>query len=126
MCRISSIVLSVNRSLRSGAFMKLIYTNPNPLILANTRNLLEHAGIVTETRNEYASSAVGELSAIDTWPELWLTDESDYNRAMHILQPLMSEETQPSWICGHCTEENESSFDYCWKCQKTKPDKTTL
>lgn len=97
--------------------MKLIYTHPNPLILTNARNLLDSANIPTTVKNEYASGAVGELSAIDTWPELWLCIDEDYSRAMHVLQPILNDEQQPAWTCDRCSEKNETSFETCWHCQ---------
>ena len=31
------------------------------------------------------------------------------------------------WICEKCKEENEDSFDSCWKCQTfSKEDKITM
>lgn len=101
--------------------MKLVYTHPNPLIVNNARNLLDAANLQTQLKNEHASGAVGELSAIDTWPELWINEDNDYSQAMHILQPLMSQEQQPQWLCQQCGEHNEESFEVCWQCQTAKP-----
>ncbi len=91
--------------------MKLVYTAENSLLVGNAQNLLEQAGIAVILKNEQLSSGVGELSAIDTWPELWLENEADYSRALEVISPLMSSEPLPSWSCMQCGEDNEASFE---------------
>jgi hypothetical protein len=60
--------------------MKLIHTHPDGIILAQVRSALEQAGIPCTIHNEYASGASGELAPFDTWPELWLLRDRDYDR----------------------------------------------
>ncbi|MCP4389343.1 MAG: DUF2007 domain-containing protein, partial [Gammaproteobacteria bacterium] len=52
--------------------MKRVFSHENRMILFNMKNLLQAAGIETIVVNEFAAGGVGELSTLDTWPELWL------------------------------------------------------
>ncbi len=57
--------------------MKLVYTHPNSIAVAQARSSIEFAGIDCILRNEYASGAIGELAPIDAWPALWLTSTGE-------------------------------------------------
>ncbi len=96
--------------------MKKVYTSENRFLVANARNILESHGVECALRNEYASSALGEISPIDTWVELWVVNESDYARACAILDSALSETTAPEWTCDRCGEVNDASFELCWQC----------
>jgi len=69
-----------------------VFTHENRLILFNVKNLLEAEGIETVVRNEFSSSAVGDLSPFETWPELWLLHDEDLPRARAILSRLNDED----------------------------------
>ena len=97
--------------------MKLIYTNENRLLVGNARNILEGSGIDVFLKNEFAQSGIGETSPIDTWPELWVRNDEDYEQALAILENSLSKEGDPDWICKACGESNDASFEICWKCQ---------
>lgn len=104
--------------------MKKVYTNENRFLVGNARNILEAEGIEVTLRNEHASSAMGELSPIDTWMELWVVDEGDYDRACNILDTALSETTAPEWACDSCGEMNDASFELCWQCGAVGPEQT--
>lgn len=95
--------------------MKVVYSNQNKILVENARNLLAHNGISSILKNEFASGALGELSAIDTWPELWVTD-GDYDSASALVSTLAADPEGQPWLCDHCGEQNEASFDMCWHC----------
>ncbi|SFF82366.1 DUF2007 domain-containing protein [Neptunomonas qingdaonensis] len=65
--------------------MKLVYTNENSFSVSNAKNLIEAEGIGTFLKNEFAQGAVGETSAFDAWPEVWIFRDSDYERALSTL-----------------------------------------
>lgn len=96
--------------------MKLLYTNPNRLIVENIKNVIENAGIKVKLQNEFAGGGIGELAPIDAWPELWLVNESDFDRANKLLDQI-NNETKNEWTCKHCGEDNGGNFEVCWKCQ---------
>ena len=97
--------------------MLKIYTHENSLIVENVKNILKIEGIDSVLKNEFASGALGELAPIDTWPELWLENDSDANAATAIIEELSSSATGPDWTCTKCNEENQASFQVCWNCQ---------
>ncbi len=55
--------------------MKKGFTHENSMIVFNMKNVLQGEGIETVVVNEFASGGAGDLSAFDTWPELWIEDE---------------------------------------------------
>ncbi|MAS23933.1 MAG: hypothetical protein CMI03_13000 [Oceanospirillaceae bacterium] len=105
--------------------MKLLYTHPNPIIVANVKNILENSGFVIFLKNENLMAAAGELSPIDAWPEIWLVDDHEFDNASQLIAPLCksgSEQTtdpvqaKRDWICPNCGEENGAAFEVCWHC----------
>lgn len=96
--------------------MKLIYTNENRLLVGNAENILESHGIEVVWRNEFNQGAAGEVSPGDAWPELWLVDEADYDKASKILENSLTPEDAPDWKCDACGEDNGPSFEVCWNC----------
>jgi hypothetical protein len=100
--------------------MKMIYTNENRFLVANAKNILESNGINVIIKNEFASSAMGEISAFDSWVEIWVIDDSDYERAFTIIESSLSKQDAIEWQCGQCAENNDASFELCWNCQKEK------
>lgn len=99
--------------------MKLIYSNESILLVTNIKNLIESAGIEVIIKNEYAQGAIGEIAAFDTWPELWLVNESDRPAANSIIQSC-NQQSNIQWQCANCNELNEASFELCWQCLQEK------
>lgn len=104
--------------------MKLIYTHENRFLVANAHNILEQAGIRVVWKNEFASGAIGEISPFDTWPELWVIADSDYEQAVQIIKATLSATNAPEWTCNSCQENNDAAFETCWNCQADKPEIT--
>jgi len=105
--------------------MKMVYTNENRLIAGNASNILENHGVKTVLKNEFSSSASGEISAFDTWPEIWVVNDSDYDKAIEIIENSLSRDNAPEWLCTHCDEKNDASFELCWNCQSLTPKPST-
>jgi hypothetical protein len=97
--------------------MKMVYTNESRFLVGNARNILQAQGIDVVLRNEHASSAIGEVSAFDAWVEIWVLNDSDYSRACAVIEASLSEKDAVAWLCEHCKEENDASFELCWNCQ---------
>lgn len=102
--------------------MKLIYTNENRLLVSNIQNIVENVGISVMLKNEYAGGAAGELIPHETWLELWVVDDEDYDKAMHTIDNAFSSPDSTGWHCTHCNEHNDASFDFCWQCQNPAPE----
>lgn len=84
--------------------------------------LLEEQGIATLLRNQYVSMARGELPFTDTWPELWLVDDQDWDRARAILSAqTTAANPAEEWTCARCGETSEGQFSSCWNCSQDKP-----
>ena len=99
--------------------MKLIYTNIDRLMVWNVKNKLEMAGFDCQIRHEYAAGGAGDIAPIETWPEVWLENDCQFEKAKTYIeqQILISNQSEQDWYCHHCGEKNPSSFDYCWNCQ---------
>ncbi len=98
--------------------MKLIYTHENRFLVHNIRNIVENSHVSTTLRNEYASSAAGDLVPHETWLELWVIEESDYDKAMLAIAAAFDSQQGP-WLCKQCLEKNEAAFEFCWQCQSS-------
>ncbi|MGB5446089.1 MAG: DUF2007 domain-containing protein [Psychromonas sp.] len=100
--------------------MKLVYSNESHFLVSNIQNLIEAQGINTFLKNEFAQGAVGEISVFDSWPEVWVIDDADFDRAVEIVKASQSSSLGADWICQNCSEINDASFEICWNCQREK------
>ena len=100
--------------------MKIVYSAENSFIVNNVKNLLETKDIEVMIKNEYAQGAVGEISPFDSWPELWVVNDSDFDSAMAIVKSSQQSNDSAEWSCKNCSETNASSFEICWNCQTEK------
>lgn len=101
--------------------MKLAYTHENRIIVSSVKNILENNGIRVTLRNEYSSSAMGEVSPFDTWLELWVHSDYDFKCATAIIEDALSEESSADWVCPNCKEDNGGDFGLCWNCLQPNP-----
>ena len=97
--------------------MKKMYANENRFLVINVKNIIESYGIDTILKNEFAQGAIGEISAFDAWPEIWVLNDNDYERALDIIEKSISNASDVEWVCKVCNEENDASFEICWSCQ---------
>ncbi|MEH6550050.1 MAG: DUF2007 domain-containing protein [Pseudomonadales bacterium] len=98
----------------------MVYTNENAFIANNVKNLIESQEIEVFLKNKYAQGAVGEISAFDSWPEIWIVNDLDFKRATEIVKSSQNSNNTIDWTCKNCSEGNDSSFEICWKCQHGK------
>ena len=99
--------------------MKKLTSAPTPITIHHYRNILTAEGIPSEIRNEHLGGILGEMPFTDTWPQLWVVNDLDYERAKQLIGDAAIEESpQESWRCGSCGEENEGQFAACWSCGK--------
>ncbi len=101
--------------------MKLLYTRENRYLVHNIQNIVENNGIETMLKNEYAAGASGGLVPHETWLELWLVNDRDYDKAMCLINATIQANTEPDWFCDNCKETNMAAFDFCWNCQSSSP-----
>ena len=81
------------------------------------QGLLNEAGIETRIQNEYAQGGVGEIPFTQAYPEIWLTEESDADKAKEIISLFEGRQrTVGDHICANCNEGNPDTFETCWRC----------
>lgn len=97
--------------------MRKVYTHENLIILQTAKGLLEHNGIDCFVKNEYHASG-GHVGLVSVPLELWVKNTTDAASAVAILKKELSDSNRkPVWVCNKCNEENDGSFETCWKCQ---------
>jgi len=106
--------------------LKLVYTHPNIMVVVQARSAIEIAGIRSVLRNEYAAGAIGELAPIDAWPEIWVLDDGDYERATSLIAASQAAMQEPDWQCVQCNNHCPATFDSCWHCGTERPLPGTL
>jgi hypothetical protein len=97
--------------------MKLVYTHENRFLVFNMQNILEAYRIETFLKNEFIAGAAGDIAPHETWLELWVRNDEDYERASLLINSTLEEKPEQTWVCPHCHETNSDSFDFCWNCQ---------
>ncbi len=96
--------------------MKKLTTSESLITINHYKNLLAAEDIRTEIRNEYLGSIMGEMPFVETWPELWVVNTLEFDRAKQIIEEVESESPAAPWTCLKCGEQNEGQFAVCWKC----------
>jgi hypothetical protein len=95
--------------------LKRIYSSFNLAAVHHARNLLETEGIRAMVKNEFLSSAMGDLPPAECQAEVWILFEEDFRAAEAILRTIASSRDLPSWKCN-CGESCEGQFTQCWRC----------
>jgi len=99
--------------------MKKLESTESLVMINHWKNILESEGIACELRNEHLGSVLGEVPFIEVWPELWIVNDLDYDRAKQLLSDdAAAESPAQAWSCRYCGEANEGQFGACWNCSK--------
>lgn len=95
-----------------------VYTSPDLPMVGHIKNILESQGIACTIQKQYSSAAVGDIPPIECWPELWILDPKQLERAKEIVSDAMDPQSAdlPTWKCPACHETIEGQFTACWKC----------
>ena len=96
--------------------MKKLTSADSLITINHFKNLLEAEGIPCQIRNEHLGSIMGEMPFVETWPELWVVNDLDFDRAEQLIADADAESPKASWRCRKCGEENEGQFAACWNC----------
>ncbi|GJM14386.1 MAG: hypothetical protein DHS20C12_27890 [Pseudohongiella sp.] len=99
--------------------MQRVYENENLSLVYSAKNLLELEEIPCFLKNEHHGST-GQVG-LSIPIELWIHDEAHAEHAMQLIEQSLTATEKASWKCPKCTEENDGSFDSCWKCQTNCP-----
>lgn len=99
--------------------MKKLESTESLVMINHWKNILESEGIACELRNEHLGSVLGEVPFIEVWPELWIINDLDFDRAKQLISDdAAAESPADDWTCRYCGEENEGQFGACWNCSK--------
>lgn len=98
--------------------MKKVTSHESIVTINHYRNLLAAEGIESFLRNEHLGGIVGEIPFQEVWPELWVRNDLDYDRALQLIDAsnVLEESTGVDWRCRKCNEHNEAQFAVCWNC----------
>ena len=103
--------------------MRKIFEHIDFARVGHYQSILEDEGIPTMIKNLGASGASGEIPFVQCYPELWVTQDGDYDRAMKLLEPYHDQEVPEDspWKCPQCGENLDGSFGQCWQCETMRP-----
>ena len=81
------------------------------------QSLLIEAGIETKILNEFAQGGSGEIPFTQAYPEIWLINAGDTERAKLIITQFESRPHEVGTnVCKNCDEPNPDTFEVCWRC----------
>jgi putative signal transducing protein len=98
--------------------MRKVTSSDSLITINHYKNLLESEGIPAQIMNEFLGSIVGDMPFQEAWPELWVRNDLDYDRALQLINSQVLAEESPTspWRCKKCGTENEGQFAACWQC----------
>ena len=97
--------------------MKKLTSAETIVTITHYQNLLAAEGIKTEVRNQHLGGVMGEVPVFETWPQLWVVNELDFDRATQLIEAADAESTEIPWTCRKCGEKNEGQYAACWNCE---------
>lgn len=98
--------------------MKKLTSAETIVTITHYQNLLAAEGIRTEIRNQHLGGIMGEMPVFETWPQLWIVNDLDFDRATQLIESTDSGPVGAAWACSQCGEENEGQYGACWNCGK--------
>ncbi len=103
--------------------MKKIYEHLEYARVGHYEAILESEGIPTLVKNLGASVGTGEIPFTEVFPELWVVNDEDYDRALALLEAYQPPDTTglTDWTCPQCGERVEKEFGECWNCSTLRP-----
>lgn len=104
----------------SGSVMKRLYRAANLPDAYLLLHRLQHAGIEARVLNEHAQGGVGEIPFTHAYPEVWLVEPVDADRARSVVADFERRtSSETTVVCPFCYEESPGSFEICWRCGAT-------
>jgi len=68
--------------------MRKVYEDQDMTMVGYYQSLLEGENIKTMVKNEYAALATGEIPFTQVYPELWVSDDADYERSVELIRSI--------------------------------------
>lgn len=79
--------------------------------------LLHQAGIEARVLNQHARGGLGDLPFGEVYPEVWIDNDGDRERARQIVEAYQAKAVDAGVRhCPNCGEESPGNFDQCWNC----------
>lgn len=101
--------------------MKKLNSSESLITINHWKNILQSEGIACEIRNQHLGSIMGEMPFVEVWPQLWVVNNLDFDRATQLIgADALNESPTESWTCDRCGENNEGQFAACWNCSATQ------
>ena len=103
--------------------MKKVYSSDSYFLVGHLRQLLENHHIKCIAKNEFLLGGVGQLPPTECWPELWIAEDFQYDKAKELVEGFLagSAESDTEWRCPECGERLEAQFTVCWSCGGERP-----
>lgn len=101
--------------------MRRLDLAPNLAIATLWADWLRQGGIEATVQRAFSSSIAGQIPPDQALPEVWLTDDSHYERARALLDELRARPSR-QWWCRGCGESIEGGFEQCWNCGAMMPE----
>lgn len=100
--------------------MKKVTSADSIITINHYKNILISEGIPAFLKNEHLGSIIGEMPFQEVWPQLWVRNDLDYDRAVQLIdnQNIVAESPRALWRCNKCGTENEGQFSACWQCSE--------
>ena len=81
--------------------MKKLTSAESLITINHYKNLLAAEGIATEVRNQHLGSVMGEIPFFETWPQLWVVNDLDFDRAQQLIEAADDDESPGEpWQCS--------------------------
>jgi hypothetical protein len=106
--------------------MKRLVVSQSLVEVESLKEFLGADGILCTIRNQQGSSLAGEVPFVEVFPELWVVNDTDFDRAKELLEEQGSgdEVERPMWACAGCGERHVGLFTACWKCGRENDAKS--
>jgi Putative prokaryotic signal transducing protein len=100
--------------------MRRLTHAPNIALASLWVDLLRQAGIDASVQRYFASSIAGDIPPDQAEPEIWIADDTQFDRA-EVLLADMRRPTWRHWACPGCHEIIDGPFEQCWQCGAVMP-----
>ena len=98
--------------------MKKVYSSDSYFLVGHLRQLLESHHIKCIAKNEFLLGGVGEIPPTECWPELWVVEDFQYEKARQLVEGFLAsaQDSDADWHCPECGVRLEGQFTACWRC----------
>ncbi|MEX2490985.1 MAG: DUF2007 domain-containing protein [Nitrospirales bacterium] len=102
--------------------MKKLYVSHSLIDVESRKELLDQAEIPSTIKNQRSNMLGGEVPFVELFPELWVLQDEDWDRAKKLLDEweLARPLGTTGWTCVSCGEIHQKEFTTCWKCNQER------